>query len=66
MIYYYKDKPYQLVHMTKIKLNGIWQEAVLYKCLYVNPNGMLWVRLKDDFFNNFKPKIDESKNKAAT
>lgn len=57
-IYYYKDKPYKIFAESSIKLNNKWEKIIIYECQYDNPEGMLWVRLKNDFFELFKPKID--------
>lgn len=51
--YYYNDKPYKILYKSKIKIEGRWEECVIYKCLYKNPDGLIWVRMKDEFFKLF-------------
>lgn len=61
-VYYYKGKPYKIANKTKIKIDGRWVPCVVYKCLYKNPDGLYWVRLKDEFFSLFttnKPDKDD-------
>lgn len=48
------NKPYIKVLSTKVKTQGVWIEAIVYMCLYLNKDGMFWVRLVDDFKNNFE------------
>jgi hypothetical protein len=48
------NKPYLKVLKSKAKINGIWSPCIIYLCLYWNKDGMLWVRLEDDFNQNFK------------
>lgn len=48
------NKPYIKLKNTKIKINGIWETAIIYMCLYWNKDGMIWVRLENDFKQNFK------------
>lgn len=55
-IWYYKDKPYCIMEETKIKVGSEWWDAIIYQCLYDNPDGMIWVRFKKDFFDLFKNK----------
>ena len=52
--YSYKEKPYKILYETKIKIGGTWIEAIVYECLYDNPDGKIWVREKQEFFNLFK------------
>lgn len=52
--YIYKGKLYELVCEAQIKLNGVWEECVIYRTLYYNPDGTTWVRKKDEFYNLFK------------
>lgn len=47
-------KKYLRLWNTKIKKDGVWLEGIIYLCLYYNKDGMIWVRFKDDFENNFK------------
>lgn len=54
LVYKFKDKPYRIIEKSKIKLNGIWEDVIIYECLYDNPDGMHWVRLIEDFYTNFK------------
>jgi len=54
--YYYKGKPYKILHICKIKLEGKWQDCVVYECLYPNLEGKIWTRLHYDFFSKFKHK----------
>ncbi len=55
-IYEYKGKPYQVLTRSKIKMHGDWWDVVIYKCLYVNPDGILWVRFAEEFEELFKLK----------
>ena len=45
----YKGKLYQLFCYSKIKREGMWIDVVIYKCLYNNLDGMIWVREKSEF-----------------
>lgn len=56
MIYRHKtnNKLYLRLLNLQIKLDGTWVDATLYMCLYYNRKGMLWVRVKEDFNNNFR------------
>lgn len=81
-ILYYKDKPYRVLLISKIKANSLaeliykytasetnyieknpeytgdeWIDVVIYQCLYVNPDGHIWVREYNEFFNLFKPQV---------
>ena len=65
--YYYKGKPYKVLLETKAKASGFadamdvdrydasreWIDVVIYECLYENPDGMVWVRTKEQFYNLF-------------
>lgn len=53
-LYYYKGKPYEILYESKIKLDGKWQDCIIYRCLYFNPDGLIWVRTKKEFFKLFK------------
>ena len=55
-IYYYKGNPYTILSETKIKVGDMWKDCVVYKCEYENPDGLIWVRQRQDFFELFKPK----------
>ena len=55
-IYYYKDNPYTILSETKIKINNMWKDYIVYKCKYKNPDGSIWVRQRQEFFELFKPK----------
>ena len=55
IIYEYKGKQYRIFAESKIKIDGQWIDCIVYQTLYVNDDGWIWVRTKDDFFNNFKP-----------
>lgn len=55
-IYYYNDKPYCVMEETKMKIEGVWVDCVIYQCLYENPDGMIWVRPKGLFYELFKKK----------
>ena len=48
------NKPYLKLKTTKIKIDGIWTDGIVYLCLYRNLDGMIWVRTQEDFKNNFK------------
>lgn len=55
-IYYYKDKPYCIMEQHKRKVNGEWESCITYQCLYENPDGMIWNRKTEEFFELFKKK----------
>lgn len=54
MTYYFKDKPYKIFMETKIKIGEDWIDGIIYQCLYDNPDGIFWIRTKEDFFLKFK------------
>jgi len=60
MIYYYKDKPYKILYESKIKISEIWIDCIIYECLYENPEGMIWVREKNQFFKLFSTNLNSS------
>jgi hypothetical protein len=47
-------KLYLKLFKSKIKRENVWENCVIYLCLYFNKDGMLWVRYTDDFNENFK------------
>lgn len=49
---------YGIVHTDTIHKDMEWIEVVIYMCLYENPDGMVWVREKSEFYNKFKLKED--------
>lgn len=53
--YTYKGKTYRVVMEYKVKINNEWVPAIIYECLYNNPEGMVWVRTKDEFLQKFQP-----------
>lgn len=54
MTVYYKGRPYEKLYDSQVKIEGNWYDCVIYKCLYPNPDGEIWVRLKYDFELKFK------------
>ena len=58
-IYEYKGKPYKILMNSWMKY-GSWLECVIYMCLYENPDGMIWVREKEEFHRLFKKIEDEN------
>ena len=54
LIYYFKGNPYRIFSETKVKIDGIWIDAIIYQALYVNKDGIFWVRTKKEFFELFK------------
>jgi hypothetical protein len=56
-VYYYKNKPYKILYKSKIKLKGEWKPCVIYKCLYKNPDGLIWVRDHKEFFELFSREV---------
>lgn len=56
MRYYFKGKKYKKLVKSKIKLDGTWQDIVIYKSMYFHPDGKVWARLKEDFYKNFEPR----------
>ena len=55
-IYYCQGNPYTILSETKIKVGDMWKDCVVYKCEYENPEGSIWVRQRQEFFELFKPK----------
>jgi hypothetical protein len=53
--YTYKGNPYKIFTSTKVKIDGVWHNAIVYECLYDNQDGKYWVRLEEEFFNLFLP-----------
>jgi hypothetical protein len=51
--YQYKGKPYKILYQSKIKFGGTWIDVVVYECQYDNPDGMIWVREREEFFKLF-------------
>lgn len=47
---HYKNKPYKFLEI--VKHSETLEELVLYKTLYKNPSGELWVRPKEMFFES--------------
>lgn len=56
--YYYKGNPYRIFAQSKVKIDGIWIDCIIYQCLYLNPDGDLWVRNKEEFFNLFTTEME--------
>lgn len=54
-VYMYKGKKYAISRELKLKFDGVWYDAIEYKCLYNNPYGRVWVRTEKEFFELFKP-----------
>lgn len=54
-IYTYKNKQYRIFAETKVKIEGVWVDCVIYQTLYYNKDGWIWVRTKEEFFELFKP-----------
>lgn len=48
------NKKYLKLKHSKVKIEGVWQDVVIYFCLYWNKDGMIWVRTVKDFNENFK------------
>lgn len=61
-IYEYKNNKYRIFSESKVKINGVWEECIIYQTLYVNTDGWIWVRTKKEFFELFKEitKIDHN------
>jgi hypothetical protein len=53
-VYEYKGKLYKIFAETKVKINGVWVDSIIYQTLYNNPDGWIWVRTKEEFFSLFK------------
>ena len=53
-VYEYKNKPYTIDKRFHFKINGIWTGSILYKCNYINPDGIFWGRTKKEFEKLFK------------
>lgn len=53
-IYKYKEKFYSIAHQAKMKINGEWENCVIYKALYDHPLGDIFVRSSEEFFFLFK------------
>lgn len=65
MRYIFKEKFYKILYESKIKLGGIWIDAIIYECQYENPDGMVWVRTKEEFFRLFSEVIEPHTDAAA-
>ena len=53
-LYEYKGKLYTIQEETKVKIAGVWTNAIVYKALYINKDGRVWVRTKEEFEELFK------------
>lgn len=53
-IYWYKNKAYSILSKSKIKIDNEWKSCIIYQCEYDNPDGKIWVRLEEEFFDKFK------------
>jgi hypothetical protein len=51
--YTYKGKIYIIFEETKVNINNIWVDAIIYQALYDNKDGIFWVRTKEEFYNLF-------------
>ena len=54
-IYTYKNKLYRIFAESKVKIEGVWVDCIIYQTLYSNEDGWIWVRNKEEFFELFKP-----------
>lgn len=54
MYYTYKEKNYTIFSETKIKIDGVWVDGIIYLTMYYNPDGRFFVRTKEEFFKLFK------------
>ena len=52
--YIYKGNLYVIFIKTKMKVNGVWIDCVIYQTLYDNQDGEFWVRSSDEFYQLFK------------
>ena len=52
------QKLYAKITRTKIKIADVWTDGVIYLCLYLNGDGMVWVRTVDNFNDNFYDVFD--------
>lgn len=52
--YTYKGKIYVIFAQTKMKVNNVWEDCVIYQTLYDNTDGEFWVRSKEEFYQLFK------------
>jgi hypothetical protein len=53
-VYEYKGKLYRIFAETRVKINGVWVDSIIYQTLYNNPDGWIWVRTREEFFSLFK------------
>ena len=53
-IYQYKGNKYRIFAESKMKVDGIWQDCIIYQSLYYNEDGWIWVRNRDEFFKLFE------------
>ena len=53
-IYQYKGNKYRIFAESKMKIDGIWQDCIIYQSLYYNEDGWIWVRSRDEFFKLFE------------
>jgi len=58
-VYLYKGNPYEIAAESKAKIDGIWIDVIIYRCLYINPDGQVWVRTKEEFESLFEPVINQ-------
>lgn len=57
-VWYYKNKPYRIYKHSKINIDSEWENVIIYKNLYYNPNGKIWVRYESSFFLLFRTKTE--------
>lgn len=53
-IYEYKGNKYRIFAESEMKIDGKWQDCIIYQTLYYNEDGWIWVRSKQEFFELFK------------
>ena len=49
----YKGNLYCIFQETKMKIDGVWIDCVIYQTLYNNKDGEFWVRSSKEFYDLF-------------
>lgn len=53
--YTYKGNEYCIVSEAKVKINGVWEDAIIYQPVVCQDLRPLYVRTKTEFFDKFQP-----------
>ena len=60
--YEYQGRKYVILFSSKMKIGQKWIPVLIYKCLYDNPDGSIWVREEGEFWRLFKEVNDENRD----